>query len=69
MTITITYFITLLLMSLSIIYTIYIKNIVNPIFVFVIPTCLAYVLYFLYFQSSWIISNESNIIFLIGGGR
>lgn len=66
MTITTTYFIIILMMLMALVYTIYIKNAVNPVFLFTVPTGLAYVLYFWYFQPTWILSNEFNLVFLIG---
>lgn len=66
MTITATYSTTILLILIAVIYTLYIKNIVNPIFLFIMPTGLAYVLYFFYFQTTWLLSNTTNAIFLIG---
>lgn len=66
MTITTTYLITILIIVLVVFYTIYIKNIVNPVFLFVIPTGFAYILYVWYFQTTWTLSNEANLIFLIG---
>lgn len=66
MTITTTYLITVFIIVLVVSYTIYIKNIVNPLFLFVIPTGVAYILYVLYFQTTWTLSNEANLIFLIG---
>lgn len=66
MTITTTYLITIFIIILVVSYTIYIKNIVNPVFLFVIPTGFAYILYVWFFQTTWTLSNEANLIFLIG---
>ena len=66
MSITETYFAMLLFVLVALIYTVPIKNIVNPLLLFILPTGVAYVLYYFYFQPFWILSQESNFIFVIG---
>lgn len=66
MTLTETFMGMLFIILVVIIYTINIKNIVNPLMIFILPTGIAYVLYYYYFQSFWTISQETNAIFFIG---